>query len=945
MTTAADPPARPAPDLGPLSAGEAFALEFAAVHGYTPLGDGPQPETDATALRNLTFDAGTTALCLSGGGIRSASFCLGIVQGLAARGLLAKFNYLSTVSGGGYLGSMVAAWAYRAPGGTREVEAALREGGRDEGDALDSLRRYARYLAPKQGLLSIDSWTLVSTYVRNFLLNALIWLPAIALVLAVPSLLAAAFDALVGALEGRPGLQTAADLLLMVGLGLILFSSLELRRAVGRDRELPAQGQALQQPAQTFAPTSNVVVQRTLFGGVIVLAAGGYVLGYADPSAFWRWFTREGGQWGWAVLLLPEGTPAPVLLGTLLGVLHAVLSLGYKALPRVDAGYRIAAAAVGAVCGFVTGAAAGLVLDLFTRGPFAGDLALYVTLVPPLLAASVGLGEIVFVGGISRYSSDFDREWWSRAGAWSSIFAVGWLVLFGLALYGPVVIAALREMTFGMTAYWTTLIVAGLVARLAMGREPVAASEGSPTLRALAADRTLDSAAIVVLVAILAGIAWLIERAFGMLTGIVEALGLTAATVTLDYSLTEVIALAVVLAVVVGIAGLCVNVNRFSLHAMYRDRLIRSFLGVTRSDYPKPPWPLDDTADHQESKQFEPRNADRFIKFDRDDNPILRWLSPTRSIDAKKGPLLVINAALNLAAGRNLAWQERKSASFTFTPLSVGSPGLGYRPSAVYAADAGGITLGTAMAVSGAAVSPNAGALSSPIRTFLLTLFNARLGWWLGHPADLAAVRSDGPKFAVGALIDELLGRTHDRKRWLFVSDGGHFENLGLYEMVRRGCRDIVVIDASCDADRNFDDLGNALRKIRIDLGVHIERTGPWLIGSRELQEHGRYCALFDILYSDERIGSLLYVKPALYPKAQGLPIDVLQYAGRSGTFPHESTARQFFRESQFESYRALGEFEVDAMIEGTDTPHPPDPTPIENVAEFIEIAALRMAE
>ena len=100
-----------------------------------------------------------------------------------------------------------------------------------------------------------------------------------------------------------------------------------------------------------------------------------------------------------------------------------------------------------------------------------------------------------------------------------------------------------------------------------------------------------------------------------------------------------------------------------------------------------------------------------------------------------------------------------------------------------------------------------------------------------------------------------------------------------------------------------------------------------------------------DVLYPDGRIGSLLYVKPALYPKAEGLPIDVLQYAGRSVTFPHESTARQFFGEAQFEAYRALGAFEVDAMIEGVETPHRPDPTPIESVAEFIEIAALRLTE
>jgi len=234
---------------------------------------------------------------------------------------------------------------------------------------------------------------------------------------------------------------------------------------------------------------------------------------------------------------------------------------------------------------------------------------------------------------------------------------------------------------------------------------------------------------------------------------------------------------------------------------------------------------------------------------------------------------------------------------------------------------------------------------SSAIRTFLMTLLNARLGWWLAHPRDLNRVRRAGPAFAVGALVNELLGRTDDRRPWLFVSDGGHFENLGLYEVVRRGCRDIVVVDASCDPDRNYDDLGNAIRKIRIDLGVRIHRAGPLLIGPRELQADGRYCALFDVVYEDNRRGSLLYIKSALYPKADNLPIDVLQYAGRSDAFPHESTARQFFTESQFESYRALGEFELDAIVEGVKTANRPDRTRPASVAEFVEIAAMRLSE
>src|SRR5205823_8330888 len=82
--------------------------------------------------------------------------------------------------------------------------------------------------------------------------------------------------------------------------------------------------------------------------------------------------------------------------------------------------------------------------------------------------------------------------------------------------------------------------------------------------------------------------------------------------------------------------------------------------------------------------------------------------------------------------GENLAWQQRKAASFTVTPLHSGNCGLGYRRSKDYGGKRG-ITLGTAVAISGAAASPNMGYHSSPVITFLMTLFNALLGWWLGN--------------------------------------------------------------------------------------------------------------------------------------------------------------------------------------------------------------------
>ncbi len=161
-------------------------------------------------------------------------------------------------------------------------------------------------------------------------------------------------------------------------------------------------------------------------------------------------------------------------------------------------------------------------------------------------------------------------------------------------------------------------------------------------------------------------------------------------------------------------------------------------------------------------------------------------------------PLHVVSAALNLVAGNNLAWQERKAETFTFSPLHSGSYRLGYRPTVEYGGDTG-VTLGTAMTISGAAASPNMGYHTSAPLAFLMTLFNVRLGWWLGNPGVSGkwTFRRNSPRNALMPLIAESLGKTNDTYSYVYLSDGGHFENLGLYEMVLRRVHYIVVSDAS----------------------------------------------------------------------------------------------------------------------------------------------------
>jgi len=268
--------------------------------------------------------------------------------------------------------------------------------------------------------------------------------------------------------------------------------------------------------------------------------------------------------------------------------------------------------------------------------------------------------------------------------------------------------------------------------------------------------------------------------------------------------------------------------------------------------------------------------------------------------------------------GKELAWQQRKAASFTFTPLYCGYefPELppGYCPSekfatkAVFSRRPNPITLATAMAISGAAASPNMGYHSAPAPAFLMTVFNVRLGWWLGNPRKEKGYQKSGPLNVLGRLLCELFGLTNEQEKYVYLSDGGHFENLGIYELVRRRCRFIVACDAEEDHTFGFGGLGNAIEKCRSDFGVDIDINVEPIRRPTEAGHSEWHCAIGTIHYSrvdrDGRDGILVYLKSSLTGDE---PTDVLRYGAANPGFPHQSTGDQWFDESQFESYRVLG--------------------------------------
>jgi hypothetical protein len=612
------------------------------------------------------------------------------------------------------------------------------------------------------------------------------------------------------------------------------------------------------------------------------------LLGSVLLTTYWAWYRNTRAR-----------DPLPELtIFVLLGIgLHFLSWVPYMfiQLPRLIKAIKQLGALVLAIV--LAGAAGGLFLGLLTTliPAFSNPrqaAKFYVCFATPALLSALLLVKTLFVGLFSRYSDDNDREWWARAGGWILIAIVGWSAISVLVMYGPdglALLPATVTMLLGGSSGVATFML-GRSAQTPANLKQQTELTGKLKDRVNLKDVTLKLASPLFAAFLIALLSFATNAVIASLTmqSVFEINWEPRVFVYIVSFSLAMLALGAVMASFI-------NVNKFSLHAAYRNRLIRAYLGASNKT----------------------RDPNPFTGFDPEDNIAMHELGV-------KKPFHVVNMALNLVRGKNLAWQQRKAESFTVTPLHAGSYRVGYRRSQDYGKGDKGesISLGTAVAISGAAASPNMGYHSSPGITFLLTLFNARLGWWLGNPGAAGQRTYDRayPKFAIGPLLAETFGLTDDQSRYIYLSDGGHFENLGLYEMVLRRCRFIVLSDAGQDAEYTFEDLGNAIRKIRIDLGIPIEmQEVQACIYSRSREKQGKCCAIGTIKYScvDEGAedGHLLYLKPTFYGNE---PIDIYNYAQTNKAFPHEPTFDQWFSESQLESYRMLGFNTVRAVFEGS---------------------------
>ena len=863
--------------------------------------------------------ADTLGIALSGGGIRSATFCLGVLQAIARAGLLGRIDYLSTVSGGGYLGSFLGRLFTR-----REVASV--------GDVEDALLRHERQATTKNDLPDVTRWLRENG--RYLSPNG-----------SGDLLLAGA-----SVLRNWTALQIVLLTFLLLG-----FLTLQLLRVA-----LEAGG-LLTPPGLPDGIAWNP--------GMLAVAI--FVL-FAFPL-------------GWAYWMIGKTRP---LQHPVFGLAAALLASAYFSLAPAEEPpwLRVACRAV-AVAALVA-ATAWALASLYSR--WRGK---------SLLPKNAPPAEV----RIFRHSDE--RHALSQALKVALIVCAGILAFvfidwIGAQLYEWILRKATVRLPLSITS-----VAAAMASLVAFGKRiTVAFGSGVHGKRIRVPAAVLATiAAILLSLVILVGcdalshaVAW----RFGPTMGLRPILPvLTAWSLALAFSL---------------LFGICwIFLNGSSQHSLYSARLTRAYLGASN--------PLRRNPKYMSVTEVLPG-----------DNIGLEDYWPAEEKTAKtlysKGtPLHLINCTFNetLDSKSNVQQQDRKGLGFTLGPRSIS---VGVKHHAIFdgypeAEDASvpvtttpekgfrifetkqkvkdngteetmvkaketwtlgeRLTLGYWTGISGAAFSTGLGARTNIGLSLLCGFANVRLGYWWDSQIPPSRRKNTGRVgFSAGFLpglfpvqrrfFDELLARFHGpaRQQW-YLSDGGHFENLGAYELIRRQLPRIVVVDADADPDYSFGDVANLVRKARLDFGAEIRflsaaeldekvhkdvrrffgtleqlRRGKWDkepvddpndSGPRRTldpSDRGRYSLAHAALASVDYAGSsdrawLLYLKPTLTGDESA---DVTRYHSEHPDFPHETTADQFFDEAQWESYRKLGDELAMNLLSPRSTPAQPGWLPFDFV-------------
>lgn len=853
-------------------------------------------EKDYLDRRRLLFDDADrnkgrySALCLSGGGVRSAAFCLGFVIELARKGMLARFDYLSTVSGGGYAGAFIGAWVRREPGGYRNVEQKLSDASEfsKPESPLHYLLKYSNYLTPKVGLTSLDSLAGAVLLIRNLLLNWMILVPFLFLLIIPILLLERSVSHPLFSLSDilSPDQQrlfvVASQLIAILLICWSYTESLRLRPG--------------------WRSNAVQIFPKFIWGYSFVLFTGAFML-WTHVGNFGTSFEAicstdprprycESAQ----VRLTNWPTVSVVFVAALLPILAFVQTFFLRdndeQSPRDEEErkrlfWKYGRGVVLILQGMIVWPLFLIVNPLGEASPAAK-----IVFSPLLLVGIILLGEAFYVALTSAAPrSDVEREWLARFAGLQLRFPVLWAIFAGVVLYHDRILGLFGDfigpvMTVGSGA---------ITLWLGRARQTLALVSGaSPSSYEMISKWVLNLSVPVFLVLLTAYstqfMAWSAVKLAPVLAQ--QSLEWITIDVTGDLLIPSYVVLLLLLACVWSVASFYVGINRFSLHDIYRVRLIRTFLGASNPD---------------RIAQERTKQGDTTTWFDirPTDNINLHVL-----VDGSDGKIPsqvhLVNMAMNVLSSSDLAIQERRALPFCASGFAVGSRVLRNGRGAFVRAEefSDNLSLGTVMAVSGAAVSPNMGYHSRPMLNVLLTAFNLRLGAWFGNPVYPEKAKKTGPLFAAFPLLREAMGLTNENYKFVNLSDGGHFDNLGLYEVLARQCGLIVVVDGGRDPSGWLTDLGVADRIAALDLPAEIMFKADEIAKIRE-GKSGFAEASIDY-GQGVPAGKLLYFRPCL---RGGEPISVQSYSATNKNFPHDSTLDQWFGESQFFAYLRLGKF------------------------------------
>jgi hypothetical protein len=604
-------------------------------------------------------------LALSGGGIRSATFSLGVLQRLQELDLLRQVDYLSTVSGGGYIGAWLLASVKRTRYWLTQPT--------DWTPSIAHLRRYSNYLSPRTGLMSADTWTMWGSWIRN---AALIQVSAVAWL---------------------------ALVMLVVGIGRLVFSWAEARWVYGPIVTIALIALAVAIFRNIRKETDSRTEQRVIWTAVLPAWIGAFAASavlWSDAvgsgqtyfeiltSAYDRWrvplVVLVAGAW----LLSWRSADGGGLWRIVLGGLTAVFSAGVMYL---------------AVCGVY-----------FMYEQWSGDSARHVWYAyafgPSLVLIAMALGVMVMIGMLGHASPDWRREWWTRLGSWMGIYGAAFLAISLGAILGPVLTLKALDGSWGSTVQWSSIIgwagtvIGGLVA----GNSSQPDAERAKTASAKAVGIFARVAAVVFIIGAICLVATLVHVLLVKIWASGSAISANRYWFNANVlGAREYLWTAGALLLIGVVCSWRFELNVFGLNQFYRNRLVRCYLGATR-------WVPGFRKPHE------------FTGFDADDDLYLSKLRHAAADDPPyppyRGPFPIVNCALNLGGSSDLALHTRHSASFVMTPLRCGAdrPALGYAPSSQLPDGefGGNVKLGQAISVSGAAASPNMGYDTSPLVAF-----------------------------------------------------------------------------------------------------------------------------------------------------------------------------------------------------------------------------------